>query len=484
MVSTTPRNNARDVQINASLSVSFSEEMDYESLRTGLVVHDSLGNPVIGNTTPDDDGMSMGFDPLFSFGYGESYTVTVLKTVKDLAGNTMVNEYEFGFRVQLEQIPPRVVNLEPVDESQFVSRNVRVLVTFSEPMNSTSLAGSVVIQDVDLESIAATPFYNAENYTLSIRPDQGLDYQSLYTVTVHTDAKDIAGNTLDKEYYTTFTTEPLPQQAPNIVGRLPPEDRFSWYEGIAAKFEIDATDPNDDILVYTWFVNGEEREGETFNEFNFYPEPGSEGSYKIEVEVFDGVTAPVKHYWIIDVVRSSPQENGNNDDDVPFQWAWSIIIIVVVVSTGIMSFGYLKLMDRKAEILARTRRRLRPMSLKRTPGPEKPPSYEEMYLRQDSVYGQKSPEFKPVAPPGGATVTGKPAPGATVTTAPVMGDAPQLIEAKEVKIEKATVGPYTTAAPELKKTRTPGAFVCPKCGRKAIEAAHGRTWCDTCGFVG
>ena len=86
VVSTTPRNNARDVQINASLSVSFSEEMDYESLRTGLVVHDSLGNPVIGNTTPDDDGMSMGFDPLFSFGYGESYTVTVLKTVKDLEG--------------------------------------------------------------------------------------------------------------------------------------------------------------------------------------------------------------------------------------------------------------------------------------------------------------------------------------------------------------------------------------------------------------
>ena len=51
-------------------------------------------------------------------------------------------------------------------------------------------------------------------------------------------------------------------------------------------------------------------------------------------------------------------------------------------------------------------------------------------------------------------------------------------------METAKVGPYATPAPELtKKTRAPGVLICSKCGKKAIEAAHGRLWCDTCGFV-
>jgi methionine-rich copper-binding protein CopC len=481
VLSTTPLNNADDVSINATITVHFSEEMDTDSVRTGLVVHDSLENPVIGNTTPSIDGLSITFKPLFSFGYGEPYTVTVLKTVKDLAGNTMATDHVFGFRVQLEQIPPRVVNLEPIDQSQFVSKDTRILVTYSEPMNSTSLAGSVVIVDNLLEEVSTTPQYNADNYTLIIRPDQALEYQTIYMVTVSTTAQDIAGNHLDKEYYTTFTTEPLPQQSPRIVRRTPPEDRFNWYEGIAATFEVEADDPNGDILVYTWFVNGEEKEGETFNEFNFYPEPGSMGSYKVEVEVYDGVTAPVTHYWIIDVLATGPGDN-NGIDNPTINWWYIILIVIIVVLVSLFSIGYLFLMDRRQQILARTRKRLRPLSFKRTVAAPKPPSYEEMYLRADGTYARKSPEFKPVAPPGGAMAKTKASEEAAVDGT-VMGEAPQLLEAKEVEIRKATVGPYATDAPELKKKRIPGALVCPKCGGKAIEAAHGRVWCDECGFI-
>jgi ribosomal protein S27AE len=165
-----------------------------------------------------------------------------------------------------------------------------------------------------------------------------------------------------------------------------------------------------------------------------------------------------------------------------FNWFYLAIIVVLVVILALMSFGYIQLMDRKREILARTRRRLRPLSFKKVKPVEKPPTYEEMYLRADGVYAKKSLEFKPVAAPGGGTVKGKAGTEAT-TTGTVMGEAPQLIEAKEIKIETAKVGPYTTAAPELKKTHAPGAKVCPTCGKKAIEAAHGRLWCDSCGFA-
>ncbi len=481
VVVTNPAASEDDVTINATVRVFFSEEMDIFSLQTSMVVHDTLENPVIGNTTAAVDGMSVTFNPLFSYGYGETYRVTVLKTVRDLAGNMMVNDYVFTFTVQLEQIPPRVVEIDPQDGDQFVNRTTKVTVKFSEPMNSTSLAGAVVIVDPALEEVPTTPQYNADDYTLVVKPDQELEYQTVYTVTVKNQAKDLAGNLLESEMSITFTTQKLPQASPIITTRSPPDDEFSWYEGIPLDFEVSADDPNDDILVYAWEVNGEPQEGETFNEFTFYPEPGSEGMYKVEVQVMDGITATVKHFWKVNVVRTSPEENGGTGTS-PFNWFYMGIIVVLVIIIAILAFGYIQLMDRKREILARTRRRLRPLSFKKAKPVEKPPTYEEMYLRADGVYTKKSPEFKSIAAPTGGTVKGKAGAEAT-TTGTVMGEAPQLIEAKEVQVETAKVGPYSTPAPELKKTRAPGALICSKCGQKAIEAAHGRVWCDTCGFV-
>ena len=481
VVSTTPSDGKTGVNINSTIDVTFSEEMDMDSLRTGIVVHDSLDNPVIGNTTPSLDGLSVTFDPLFAYGYGQTYHATVLTTVKDLAGNNLVEEHTFSFTVQMEQIRPRVVNVEPVDQSQFVKRNTRVAVTFSEPMNSTSLANTIVIRDPGLDVVPITPQYNAENYTLVVRPDTPLEYQTLYTITVKQEAMDLAGNMLDREYTSSFTTERLPQQPPQISQRVPGEDEFNWYEGIAITFNVMASDPNDDILVYQWEVNGEVREGETFNEFIFYPEPGSEGSYMVRVSVMDGITAPVQHFWIVHVVESGPGEE-NGTDSEPFNWTLMGIILILVILVGVMIYGYWSLMERKQEILARTRRRLRPLSFKKKVEVEEPPTYEEMYLRADGVYSKKSPEFRPVKAPGGRRTTTRAGQEATVE-GKVMGEAPKLVKADGVEVRRAEAGPYTAAAPELKKRRAPGALVCPKCGQKAIEAAHGRLWCDTCGFV-
>jgi methionine-rich copper-binding protein CopC len=481
IMTTSPNDGTDDVSINSTITVFFSEEMDMDSLRTGIVVHDSLENPVIGNTTPSLDGLSVTFDPLFSFGYGQSYHVTVLQTVKDIAGNVLGADETFTFTVQLEQIQPRVTEFEPVEQEQFVSRNTKVSVKFSEPMNSTSLANAIVIKDPGLEEVPTTPQYNADNYTLIVKPDTPLEYQTLYTVTIRQTAQDLAGNYLDREYFSSFTTERLPQQSPRINQRIPTEEEFNWYEGIAITFSVDADDPNDDILVYAWEVNGDVREGETFQEFIFYPEPGSEGRYMVRVSVMDGITSPVQHFWIVNVVQSEPP-NGGGVGTEPFNWTYMGIIIIIVIVLAVLLFGYWSLMERKREIQARTRRRLRPLSFKRKVEVEKPPTYEEMYLRTDSVYAKKSPEFKPVAAPGGAKVKGKAADEAVVQGS-VMGEAPQLLKADEVEVRSAQVGPYTTAAPELKKTRAMGALVCPKCGQKAIEAAHGRIWCDTCGFI-
>lgn len=481
---TSPYDNESDVSIGSNITVVFTEEMDTESLLNGMVIVDSGAERVIGNITPAFDGMSMTFDPLYNLVFGEEYTITVRQTVKDLVGNNMAQDYVFTFNAQLEKIRPRVVTID-LDKAEDVPRDVKLHVTFSEPMNTTSLVDSVLIKDPDLEEVDVTHNYIAANYTLVVIPKVDLVYQTRYAVIVTTQPQDLAGNILDKEYKTNFTTVAIPQQPPTLNSWTPPEDSFNWYESVAgaAEFFVEAEDPNYDILLYTWSVNGVVKEGENAPTFQFFPQPGSEGAYLIQVEVSDGLTAPVRHHWIIEVIPSE-RETEKEEEHPLFTWRYAILILVIIIVTTLLSVKYFLLMDRRREILARTRRRLRPLQLRKA-GPKKPPTYEEMYLRADGVYSKTTPEFKPIAAPSGGTVRGATTKEARVDTGAVISEAPQLLEAKEVEITKATVGPYSTAAPELakQKPKVPGVRTCPKCGGKVIEAAHGRYWCDVCGFI-
>jgi len=480
--STTPTAGAEEVSINTTVTVLFSEPMDLTTL--SLEMRDPTDTPVIGNLTKSEDLTSMTFQPLFALAYGTQYKVTVPRTCKDLVGNPMRADYIFTFTAQLEKIRPRVIMLEPIDGSVLVARETPVVVGFSEPMNATSLSDCVKIQLSSGIGVPATPYYSQTEYVLTVRPDQALKYQTLYTVTVLTSAKDLAGNQVDREYVVSFTTVPIPQQSPELTAWSPPDDRFNWYEGNAAPFLVTSTDPNGDILVYKWSVNGEVREGETFESFTFYPEPGSAGSYKVEVEISDGLTAPAKHYWIVDVVPPTKDDGTHRATPKYFTGAVITLLILVALAAAILVYYYLYLMDRKREILARTRRRLRPLKFAREVQQKPPPTYEELYLRPDSVYNRPSPGFKPVAPPPStASGVGR---MSTVETGPIMGDAPKLIDAKEVEVRRAEVGPVMASAPEISKRATAAKAqlrACPKCGGKLTVAAHGRLWCDQDGWV-
>lgn len=480
--STTPASGVEEVTINATVTVVFSEAMDLTTL--SLEMRDPTDTPVIGNLSKSEDLMSMSFKPLFALAYGTVYKVTVPRTCKDLVGNPMRADYVFTFTAQLEKIKPRVIKLEPIDGSVLVPRETPVIVGFSEPMNATSLSGCVKVTLSTGIEVPATPFYSQIEYVLTIRPDQALRYQTLYTVTVLTEAKDVAGNQLDREYVVTFTTVPIPQQSPELTAWSPPDDRFNWYEGNAAPFSVSAVDPNGDILVYKWTINGEVREGETFESFTFYPEPGSTGSYKVEVEVTDGLTAPAKHYWIVDVVPPVKDDDVHRAGAKYFTGTVVTLLILVALAAAVLVYYYLYLMDRKREILARTRRRLRPLKFAREVHQKPPPTYEELYLRPDSVYNRPSPGFMPVAPPPAtASDVGR---MSMVDTGPIIGQGPKLIDAKEVEVRRAVVGPVMTSAPEISRRPTSKLPLqaCPKCGGKLTVAAHGRLWCDQDGWVG
>lgn len=85
---------------------------------------------------------------------------------------------------------------------------------------------------------------------------------------------------------------------PVIIYKHPNETDITMYDYENLSFNVDATDVNDEILTYTWYVNGKK----VFlgKKFLFDAQIFGAGSYNISVIVSDG-TFTVEESWILDV---------------------------------------------------------------------------------------------------------------------------------------------------------------------------------------
>ena len=95
VISTLPAGNATAVARNVSLEVTFSEEMDSESLNTVSFTLLEGSTPIVGavNTLAE----VVGFDPTEDLAANTLYTATVTIAAKDLAGNALAEEKVWNF---------------------------------------------------------------------------------------------------------------------------------------------------------------------------------------------------------------------------------------------------------------------------------------------------------------------------------------------------------------------------------------------------
>lgn len=106
-------------------------------------------------------------------------------------------------------LPPRVVSTSPADNDTGVSVAVPIKLFFSEVMDGTSLLGSAFT----LRAGSSSPVkgtMDAFGATAIFSPTGLLAYQTRYTATVTTEAKDVAGNGLGGTAVFSFTTEAKP----------------------------------------------------------------------------------------------------------------------------------------------------------------------------------------------------------------------------------------------------------------------------------
>lgn len=111
--------------------------------------------------------------------------------------------------------PPTVVSVLPLNNAVSVANNAKVSATFSEPLNPVSVSATTFTLKLGTLLIPGTVSYLASTATFT--PSSPLADNTLYTATVTTGIRDVAGNNLASSYTWSFTTTAVVDKTPPTV---------------------------------------------------------------------------------------------------------------------------------------------------------------------------------------------------------------------------------------------------------------------------
>ena len=220
---TAPVDAATGVALNSSISATFSEAMTNSSLSTtSFTLVPSAGGAAIGGGV-SVAGNTARFTPSVALSAGTQYTATITTAAKDAAGNMLGANYVWKFTTAAatDSTPPTVSSISPATAATGVALNSSVAITFSEPMNNSTLT-TTSVNLARTAGGAITGTVNVNGNTVTFTPSASLAAGTQYTASVTTVAKDAAGNALAKIFQSSFTTAAVLDTTPPTVSVTSP----------------------------------------------------------------------------------------------------------------------------------------------------------------------------------------------------------------------------------------------------------------------
>lgn len=202
--STDPLNNATDVAFNKAIVVTYSEAMDPLTISSATFVLKQGSIAVAGIVTYS--GTKATFTPAVNLAPNLVYTGRITTEVTNLAGVALTNDYSFSFTTgaTADVAAPAILSTNPANSAINVAVNATVGITFSETMNSSSINTSTLTVKQGATTVPGVVSYSAN--TATFKPSASLIAGTIYTVTITTGAKDLAGNALATSTAFSFTT--------------------------------------------------------------------------------------------------------------------------------------------------------------------------------------------------------------------------------------------------------------------------------------
>ncbi len=202
--STDPANAATGVALNQKVAAVFNRAMDASTITTATFSLAQGSTPVSGFVSYS--GATAVFAPAGNLTANTVYTATITTGAKDLAGNALASNYVWSFTTGAAAVvtPPTVISTNPVNVATGVALNQNVSATFSKTMDASTVTTATFTLMQGSAFVSGTVSYSGTTATYS--PSSNLAPNTVYTATITTGAKDLAGNSLASNYVWSFTT--------------------------------------------------------------------------------------------------------------------------------------------------------------------------------------------------------------------------------------------------------------------------------------
>lgn len=200
VISTDPVNNATGVILNKIVTATFSVPMDPATITATTFTLNRGATAVAGTVTYT--GSTASFTPSSPLILNTVYTGTITTGAKNIAGTSLQANYVWTFTTGAA---PTVISTDPLNNATGVALNKIVAATFSVPMDPLTIIAATFTLKQGATSVAGTVTYTGS--TASFAPTSALAPNTIYTATITTGARNVAGISLANDYVWSFTTQ-------------------------------------------------------------------------------------------------------------------------------------------------------------------------------------------------------------------------------------------------------------------------------------
>jgi len=201
VISTDPANNATGVVLNKVLSATFSEAMNPLTINATSFILMQGTTAITGTVTYI--GLTAYFTPTTNLLPGTVYTATVNMGAKNPAGTALANNYVWTFTTGAA-VAPAVISTDPVNNATGVALNKTVSATFNMSMDPLTINATTFTVKQGTTAVLGVVTYSGS--TANFVSTLPFVANTVYTATITTGAKNLAGTALSNNYTWTFTT--------------------------------------------------------------------------------------------------------------------------------------------------------------------------------------------------------------------------------------------------------------------------------------
>jgi len=221
-VTMAPNDGAERVPIDTTIVITFEKDVDATSTKDTIELV-ANGTPI--TVIQQVQGQTVTLTPTHSLLYNFDYTVNIYPDLKATNGYTFDRTLALTFST--ETPPLSVVGIYPARLASEASTNTPIILTFSEPIASTSAEGAIDVITNDSRITGTLSF--PQDTQIRFTPDDPFPLGASVMVTAKTkiSTKDGSG-TLAQEFFSLFSVDPNPDIiAPKVIEAVPVADQTS-----------------------------------------------------------------------------------------------------------------------------------------------------------------------------------------------------------------------------------------------------------------